>query len=270
MTQAVKSRTTRLLLVMGLYFLSVKDMMVKLRLRNLRLDFGSVAMVLSIGLPASITQVIGPLGLAAVTYFVASGFQEAGTIAFSIGFRIEFFSFLPAIGFGAASMAMLGQNIGARNLDRAREAYRSALLFGAAIGTGLGLVVFVLARPIIALFTSDPQVTEYAVSYFRTVPLTYGLFVMMFVEVSSFQGMGKSWYGLGIGVLRLAVAVPASYVLVQGDFGITTVWVAIALSNIVSAAIGYVWIGSRMRRLGVPEAAPAGAGAVAAVASVEE
>lgn len=64
----------------------------------------------------SISQIILFL-MAALMYITALGFQESGTIAFSLGFRVEFFAFLPAVGFGFGAMAMMGQNIGGVKLS---------------------------------------------------------------------------------------------------------------------------------------------------------
>ena len=48
-------------------------------------------------------------------------FKEPGAIAFSLGFRLEFFAYLPAAGFGFGAMALMGQNMGAKNKQRVQE-----------------------------------------------------------------------------------------------------------------------------------------------------
>lgn len=62
-------------------------------------------------------------------YFVSASFLEAGAAAFSIGFRIEFFAFIPAIGFGFGAMSMIGQNVGAGNHDRVREVFKKSVYY---------------------------------------------------------------------------------------------------------------------------------------------
>ena len=122
---------------------------------------------------------------------MALTFLEAGVVGLSIGFRIEFFSFLPAIGFGVAAMAMIGQNIGGGRPDRARKSYYTALTFAFCIGLAVGLGAVLGRIPIVDVFTDDPVVTGYTRSYLAMIPFTYGIVAALFVVVSSFQGTGQ-------------------------------------------------------------------------------
>ena len=146
----------------ALYMLTQPQRQIRFTFRNLTLRLDSVKKVLAIGIPASLTQVINPLGLAALMYITAHSFMEAGTIAFSIGFRIEFFAFLPAIGFGFGAMALIGQNIGAGKIARARETFYLALAYGAGGSLAVGLT---------ALIFSDCTSLYYRSSRHRIRPL---------------------------------------------------------------------------------------------------
>lgn len=235
----------------ALFSLSRPDRTVQFHFRNLSFRWESVKQVLNIGIPAALTQVIFPLGLAGLTYIVALGFEEAGAIAFSLGFRVEFFAFLPAAGFGFGAMAIMGQSIGAKKMERAREAFSKAFLYSFLADTGIGVAVALFAGAVIGVFTQDPVVMEYARSYMWTVALTYGFLGGMMVEASAFQSINKSWHGFWIFVLRfLVISIPLSYVLTQiYDFSIQGVWVAIMLGNIVATTVGYFWIRRTMNTL---------------------
>ena len=110
-----------MLLVSGITLLATRDMMVRLRFRRLVIRGESVARVLAIGVPASLTSLMGPLLMATLTAVVARAFGDHGAIAVSVGFRAEVFSLLPAIGFGVAGLALIGQNMGAGNPERAHR-----------------------------------------------------------------------------------------------------------------------------------------------------
>ncbi len=196
------------------------------------------------------TNVIGPLSLSLLTLIISSRFKEAGAISFSIGFRVEFFAYLPAIGFGIAAMAIMGQSTGARNFDRVRAAYRSALVWGFGIATVFGLLVAAFSNQIIGVFTKDPSVNEYARAYFLTIPFTYGLYAMMNVEISSLQGMGRSWPGFLLTLIRVAVAIPAAYILLHPlNLPLRAAWVALAGTNLVVAVGGYWWVRATIENL---------------------
>jgi putative MATE family efflux protein len=232
-----------MVLVAGLVILKRARMMVALKWSRLRIRATSVRQVLNIGFPAALTNVIGPLSLSLLTVIISSRFHEAGAISFSIGFRVEFFAYLPAIGFGVAALAVIGQNTGAGNFDRVRGSYRAALASGFSIATLFGLLVAAFSRQIIGIFTTDPRVNEYARAYFLTIPFTYGLYAMMNVEISSLQGMGRSWPGFLLTLLRVAVAIPAAYLLLHPlNLPLRAAWIALAATNFVVAAAGHWWV----------------------------
>ena len=231
-------------IVIALYSLSRPKRNVPFHFRNLSFQWESVKKVLKIGIPAALTQVINPIGLSALTIITATAFQEPGAVAFSLGFRIEFFAYLPAVGYGFAAMAMMGQSIGAEKLKRAKDILRMALMYACGIALVLGVAIAIFAPQIIAIFTEDPTVTSYALQYFRTVALSYVFLAAMMVEASAFQAVGKSWPGFWIMSVRfLVITLPLAYVLTFiFDLSIIGVWIAIIVGNVVAAAIGYIWI----------------------------
>lgn len=249
-----------MVLVAGLVILKRARMMVVLRWSRLRLRLASIGQVLNIGLPAALTNVVGPLSFSLLMLIVSSKFREAGAVGFSIGFRVEFFAYLPAIGFGVAAMAILGQSTGARQFDRVRAAYRATLLWGFAIATAFGLLAVGLSSQIVGLFTTDPQVRDIAQDYLRTVPFTYGMYAMLFVEICALQGVGRSWPGFLLTVARVAVAVPLTFILLHElNLPLRAAWIALAGTNLVAAIVGYWWARATLNK--VAESPPAWAGA---------
>jgi putative MATE family efflux protein len=230
-------------IVLGLYSLSRPKRMLQFHFRYLSFNWSEVKKVLNIGIPASLTQAINPIGLSALMFVASLSFFEPGTIAFSIGFRIEFFAFLPAVGFGMAAMVMMGQNIGAGNVARAREAYTKAMLYGVGAAVVFGLAAIAFAEQIISIFTNDELITAYAKSYIYIVAAGYGFLAASMVEASAFQAVGKSWPGFWIFFLRfVVVSVPLAFVLTRVlHLPIEAVWAAITAGNIAAAVVGYLW-----------------------------
>lgn len=224
--------------------------------KNLTFQWASVKKVMNIGFPAALTQAIMPIGLAALTYIASLGFQEPGAVAFSLGFRIEFFAFLPAAGFGFGAMAMIGQSLGANNVRRANIVLKKALKYSFLGAGGLGVFTALLSGPIIGAFTTDPVVIDYSQSYLWTVALfSYGFLAMMMVCAQSFQAIGQSWPGFWIFLLRFAViSIPLAYVLIQVfHFPIIAIWISMIAGNVISAAVGYIWIKGRLKHLEMKE-----------------
>jgi putative MATE family efflux protein len=228
-----------IILVAALVLLRKADMMVPFKFSRMGFRWQAVKRVLTIGFPAALTNVVGPFSLAALTAIISARFLEAGAISFSIGFRVEFFAYLPAVGFGVAALAILGQNSGARRFDRVRAAYRGTLLLGFGAATLIGLITVLFRDRVIGMFTTDRQIADYARAYFITVPFSYGLFAAVFVEIFSLQGVGRSWSGFLLALARVAIAVPAAYVLLQLlRLPLYTAWAAIVAANAAMAAVG--------------------------------
>ncbi len=230
-------------LVLALKMLMSEQMLVRLKLSNLGLKWKSVKKVIDIGLPASFTQTLNPLSFLFLTALVSGAFLEAGAAAFSIGFRIEFFAFIPAVGFGFGAMAMMGQNLGAKDFQRLKEIILTAVKFGAGAALLFSVLVFLGAPMIVGVFTDDTVVTEYALAYFRIVPLGYPFFAMAFIETSLFQGFGRSWPGFWITFGRVALIIAGAYWVVNSlEMSINGVWLSLMVGSVVASLLGFIWI----------------------------
>lgn len=242
-------------MIVAIKSLSSDKRMIQFKFSNLTVRWESVKKILNIGLPAALTQVIFPIGLGVITYIVSLSFKEAGAIAFSLGFRIEFFAYLPAAGFGFGAMALMGQNMGAKNMARTKESFNKAVVYAFLSATGLGVVAALFASPIIQIFTDDPTVMDYAQSYMWTVALSYGFLAAMMVEANAFQSINKSWPGFWIFLLRVGIlAIPLSYILTNVfNYSIWSVWLAIIIGNMASAIVGFFWIKGSLNKFNLEE-----------------
>ena len=244
-------------LVLALRLLMKPTMMVPLKLKFLKLEWESVKKVIDIGLPASLNQVLNPMGFSALMFFVSAAFFEAGAAAFSIGFRIEFFAFIPAIGFGFGAMSMIGQNIGAGKHDRVREVLKISVRYGAGSAFVFSLLSIVFASLIISLFTSDPLVTDYALQYFRIVPLGYVFFAVAFIEANIFQGIGRSWPGFWITFARIGISLIITFLTIRVfSLEIWSVWISIVIGSIIASSFGLVWVKHALASATPKEAPP--------------
>lgn len=230
--------------VVSLYVLSRPTRGVRFAFKNISFQWASVKRILNIGVPASLTQVINPVGIALLISIVSRAFLEPGATAFSLVFRLEFFAYLPAVSFGMAAMAMIGQSMGAGDTSRSLEIFKKSTLIGFFSATALGLLLIVGGRFIIQFFTTDPQVVEYSLWYLFIVAGTYGFLAVGMVVANVFQAIGRSWPGFWIFFLKFfVVAIPGSYLVTQYfNWGISTVWGVIAFSNFLMAVVGYIWL----------------------------
>lgn len=238
-------------ILIAIYSLMNKKRKIRFHFKNLSFKWNSVKKVFNIGFPASLTQVLGPAGEAAILFILSYTFLEAGAISYSIGFRIEFFAFLPAIGFGFGAASLIGQNLGAGNVKRAKDSFYKALKYSVLGSAAIGIISIIFSSYIVNIFTTDPVIASYASSFILLVSLSFGFLAATMVEASAFQAIGRSWPGFWISVVRLLViTLPLSlFFTLQLNLPIQSVWIAMIFGNVVASIFGYIWINNAFNNL---------------------
>ncbi len=152
---------------------------------------------------------------------------------YTIAIRVIIFALMPAWGLANAGATLVGQNLGANQPDRAAAAVKIAAKFNAILLGVVGLVFIVFARPIVGLFTQDPEVFAHGVRALWIVSLAFPLYAIGMCLEGAFNGSGDTatptrlnffcfWCGqvplawllaqpLGLGPLGVYIAVPVSF-----------------------------------------------------------
>ena len=135
-------------------------------LRFARFDWRAVRSICRIGLPTATTGIVFSL----IYIFVTRSTTQFGTpalAALGIGHRVESWLYMIGVGFGAATAAIVGQNLGAGKTDRAAKAGWYATGFCTALGVVFATLTLTIPEHFTALFTSDPAVVAEGALYLR-------------------------------------------------------------------------------------------------------
>jgi Na+-driven multidrug efflux pump len=131
-----------------------------------RLRRDSVLAVSRVGLPTAVTGIAFSLIYVLITR-TTTLFGTPALAALGIGHRVESWLYMIGVGFGAATAAIVGQNLGAGRPERAERAGWLAV----ALCTMLGLVACIgellYAERLASLFTRDPAVIAESARYLR-------------------------------------------------------------------------------------------------------
>ena len=123
---------------------------------------------------------------------VVAMYGSAPIAAYTIAIRLMEFVFLPAWGLGNAAATLVGQNLGAQQPDRAERAVWVASRYNTAFMTVLGLIFFILAPWIIALFTSDPEIRRYGINCLRILGVGYPMYAVGMIVIQALNGAGDT------------------------------------------------------------------------------
>ncbi|MDS0300107.1 MATE family efflux transporter [Halogeometricum sp. S1BR25-6] len=203
-------------------------------------DFTYARRLVEIGAPASVGGMGRALSINALLVIVGT-FSSTVVAGYGIGTRMFSVVFLPAIAFARGVETMTGQNIGAGKEDRAARTNDLAakVLFG--LLTLAGVVVFLAAEPITAVFTNDPAVVDVGATFLRYVAPTFGFIGIMRAYAGGFRGAGKTIIAATIAILTQGVVrIPIAW-FASRSLGSSGIWLAFAVSNAVGATIAYLW-----------------------------
>jgi putative MATE family efflux protein len=227
---------------------------------DLVLDWSMVKRIVSLGAPASVEQSTRALGITVLTALVAFAGDDA-VAALGIGNRINSLVFLPALGLARGTETMVGQNLGTQQSGRARRAvlYSSGIVAG--VLAIVGVVAYAFADPITSVFIADaPDVVALGAEYLRVIGPTF-LFIGVFQVVQgAFRGSGSTRLAMAFAILSLWVfRLPPAYVFQEVlGMGASGVWLAIALSNVLSMVAAVAWFARGTWTSNVVAAEPAG------------
>ncbi|WP_298019401.1 MATE family efflux transporter [uncultured Dysosmobacter sp.] len=194
----------------GLFYINRKYPEIAIRPFCRRFDRHLFRQIMGIGLPAGIQMSLVAIGAMAVMSKINSYGKEF-TAAYNVGSKLDQLAFLPVQSLSNAVTAFVGQNIGARRLDRARQGIRITVV-SAVVWSAVMLVLIPLGPTLVGMFSSTPAVIEAGTVYLKCIMPFYFLFSVMFCLNNAMRGAGDSLFPMIDVVLSLIlVRVPAVY-----------------------------------------------------------
>jgi putative MATE family efflux protein len=221
--------------VLGAYVLAGRSALAP-GLRTLRLRAGLFAEILRIGLPASAGTLLTNLNVIGITAVVAS-FGTLALAGYGIAARLEYLLIPIVAGLGTALVTMVGTNVGAGAVARARAVAWSGAGVAAAVTGTAGVLVALAPQAWAGIFTSDPAVLATAETYLRIAGPAYAFFGAGLALYFAGQGAGRIGWPVVTVVGRMAIAL--------GGGSIAAGWLGLGIAGLAAAvALSFVASGS--------------------------
>lgn len=163
----------------------------KIYIKYIKINGNMLKNLLKMGLPTGIQNSV----IAFANVIVQSNINKFGSVAMAgcgSYSKLEGFAFLPITSFSMALTTFIGQNLGARQYERAKKGARFGLITGVTLAEIVGIILWIFAPILIGLFNSQPEVIEYGVMQARTISLFYFLLSLSHCLAGILRGAGKT------------------------------------------------------------------------------
>jgi putative MATE family efflux protein len=211
-------------------------------------DFGLWKKMLGIGLPAGAEFALLAVYLF-VVYVVSRPFGAAAQAGFGIGMRIVQAGFMPVVALGFAVAPVAGQNVGARQAERVRATFRSAVLMAAGAMLLLSIACWIAGAEMVGVFSNDPEVVAVGTEYLRIVSWTFASSGVIYVGSSMFQALGHTLPALMASFSRIViVAVPAFLLSRLPGFQLHWIWYLSVVAITVQLVLNMLLLRREFRR----------------------
>jgi Na+-driven multidrug efflux pump len=215
-----------------------------------RIDPRAARTVFRIGLPTAITGTTFSLIYVFLTR-TTTRFGTPALAALGIGHRVESWLFMIGVGFGTATAAIVGQNLGAGRSDRAERAGWMATGFCTLLGVGAFGLELGIPRQFASLFTNDPAVIAEAVKYLRIASVSQLAVCAEIVLEGALGGAGETVPPMLSSTSLTASRIPLA-AWAADRWGSAGIWWVISLTAVGrGVAMATLWRVGRWKRRSV-------------------
>ncbi|MDO5028008.1 MAG: MATE family efflux transporter [Bacillota bacterium] len=207
-------------------------------------DFSIMSTIGKIAFPTAIGYSGSSFGFTFMHGFIQS-FGTNTMAAFAIGNRVTDLVTQPQMAIGTALTSIIGQNVGAGNIERVKEVFKKALLIVFSFSLVASIVVLLFQSQLLTLFIkegSDPEIWLQASEY-----IVFSAFIIFFMGFYSgftgfFQGIGKTKYSMFMSIGRLwFVRLPMIWTFNNfTNLGPRGIWISMLVSNFLTVFYAFI------------------------------
>ncbi len=208
-------------------------------LRRVPLEMRLFRDILRVGLISAVGTIQPNLTIVVVTGVV--GLFGADALAgYGMASRLDYILIPIMFGFGTGVVTMVGTNMGAGNLARAKRIAWTGVALGFAVTEIAGLIVATVPVAWLHIFSHEPGVVATGTQYLHTVAPIYGAVGTQMLLYFAAQGGGRVlWPFLG-GTARMVIAAGVGWLAVtQWGFGLSALFAVIAASVVTSGLFAF-------------------------------
>ena len=181
--------------------------MYKVEWRKIRIDSRMLQRIIRIGIPAGMQSVMYNIS----NIIIQAGVNNLGTdnvTAWATYGKVDGLYWMMINALGISVTTFVGQNYGARRMDRVRKGAGACMVIGVVLTAIVSTALHFWGYLFIELFTSDPQVQLISQSLIRFMVPTFITYITIEILSGTLRGVGDAWMPLiitGVGVCLVRV-----------------------------------------------------------------
>lgn len=225
--------------ILGLIYLFSRHSPIRIRLQeSFRPHKERIREIMSIGLPSAGEQLVRSSSTFIMSMLVAS----MGPIAIAANQIIAksmSMSFMPGIGFGHAATTLIGQNLGAKQQERAEKSGWEACRLATVLMFIVGLGFFFFSHEIASIFTDDTAVQAAAAANLKILAISQPFLAYVMVLAGALRGAGDTKFVMLVTLIGTwgSRVVVSWFLGIFLGLGLRGVWIAMVVDNLVRATM---------------------------------
>ena len=205
-------------------------------------DFKQIKALVKIAAPGILQFVIASCSWIFLAQLVATTGGDHGSAGYQTALRIMMFFILPAWGLSNAAATLVGQNLGAKQIERAEKSVYTTARYNVIFMATIMVITLVFGKYIISFFTNDEMVRVVAVEALQIMSIGFVFYGIGMVLINTFNGAGDTWTPTGINFFGFWLfQIPLAFVLAKHfNMGPTGVFIAIPVAETAITLAGIV------------------------------
>lgn len=195
--------------------------------------------ILNQGTPPALNMLTMSLGSVIIIHFVTTYGMDA-VAGFGIAFRVEQIMLLPALGLNSAVLSIVSNNFGAKLYHRVRKTIYLSVIAGGVISV-IGLILtFSIGTTIVGLFSHNEYVIKYAMDYLYIEIFNLFGYVVLFICVSTLQGIKRPKVIFYVGLYRQIIAIVPIFWLISTYFELPYIYLWFGLMFVIYSSATFM------------------------------
>ena len=224
--------------VLALFIILRNKELYGLSLSKLFIHADKLKSLLKLGIPVCIQMSVANISWLSVMYLI-NGYGVFASAGNGVSIKIKNLCLLFISAMSSGSAAMIAQNIGAREYDRARKVLYTAMRIAVCASVLIVAAVEIFAPQLVSVFTSEPETAAAAIENLR-IEIISQLFYASFQMYHSLAiGVGHTWFVLMSSFVNCILARLVLVFVLNHFIGLTGIYLACMVAPATSIPIGY-------------------------------